>query len=271
MPHRLVTLVFSHYNEKARWALEYCGVPFVEQSYMPGFSQLGVMVATRGRGGRSDAVSSRWSTPVLITDGGETLTDSTDIARWASRQLGPGDGPLFPSPDVLDLVVELGRDLGPYTRIVTYWHAFRSETAMQTLAEANVGRVQALAYRALAPLGRVMIRRGLGIDEARYHRAYDRVLGRAAWAERTLAGSPYLCGDDFTGADLTFAALFAPVVLPPEYGVVLPTLDELQPDTRELVTTMRATRAGQFTLEMFRRYRRASASSDSERAAKPRA
>jgi glutathione S-transferase len=252
--HRLVTLVFSHYNEKARWALEYCGVPFVEDAYMPGFSQLGVMVATRGRGGRSDAVSSRWSTPVLITRDGETLCDSTDIAQWASRQLGPGDGPLFPAPDVLPLVDELGRDLGPYTRIVTYWHAFRSETAMQTLAEANVGRAQALTYRAVAPLGRLMIRRGLGIDEARYHRAYDRVLDRAAWAE-----SPYLCGDAFTAADLTFAALFAPVVLPPEYGVVLPTFDELQPDTRELVTKMRATRAGQFTLEMFRRYRRATA------------
>src|SRR6266850_4044034 len=115
--NRLVTLVFSHYNEKARWALDYCGVEHEERAYLPGFSQLGVMLATRGRGGRADHVSSRWSTPVLITDDGDRLCDSTDIARWASARAGAGagdPGPLFPDPEVLELVLALGRDLGPH-------------------------------------------------------------------------------------------------------------------------------------------------------------
>jgi hypothetical protein len=29
--HRLITLAFSHYNEKARWALERFAVPFQEK------------------------------------------------------------------------------------------------------------------------------------------------------------------------------------------------------------------------------------------------
>src|SRR6185436_16120405 len=152
MKHRLVTLAFSHYNEKARWALDWCGVDYEERRFLPGFSQLGVAVATRGRGGKADKVSSRWSTPVLVTREGERLCDSTDIARWASERAGGGSpGPLFPRPEVLELVEGFGTKLGPATRLVAYWYALRSPTAMRTLAERNVSRRQALAFRAVAP------------------------------------------------------------------------------------------------------------------------
>src|SRR5690348_17754437 len=33
-----------------------------------------------------------WSTPVLVTTDRDVLADSTDIALWASRQCGAGDG-----------------------------------------------------------------------------------------------------------------------------------------------------------------------------------
>ena len=258
--NRLVTLVFSHYNEKARWALDYCGIPYDEQRFMPGFSQLGVLVATRGRGGRADAVSTRFSTPVLLTEGA-TLCDSTEIARWASSHAnGGGPGPLFPDPAVLDLVDRFGRDLGPHTRLVGYWHAFRSQTAMRTLAERNVGRWQALAFRMLAPIGRGLIKRGLDVTDERCRRSLDRVRTELAMVEERLARGPYLVGDSFTAADLTFAALMAPLLAPSReegYGATLPTADELGPDARALVAEMRSTRAGRFALDMYRRHRRA--------------
>jgi glutathione S-transferase len=257
--NRLVTLVFSHYNEKARWALDYCGIPYDERRLMPGFSQLGVLVATRGRGGTADTVSSRLSTPVLLTEDGATLCDSTAIARWASsRADGGGPGPLFPDPAVLDLVDGFGRDLGPHTRLVGYWHAFRSKTAMRTLAERNVGRCQALAFRMLAPFGRGLIKRGLDVTDARCQRSLDRVRAQLAMVEERLERGPYLVGDTFTAADLTFAALMAPILVVGRdegYGATLPTVDELGPDARELVAEMRPTRPGRFALDMFRRHR----------------
>ena len=48
-----------------------------------------------------------------------------------------------------------------------------------------------------------------------------------AVAARLDDGRRYLCGDAFTAADLAFAALAAPVLVPPEYGVPLPQPDEL--------------------------------------------
>jgi glutathione S-transferase len=258
--NRLVTLVFSHYNEKARWALDYCGVAYEERAFLPGFSQLGVMIATRGRGGRADRVSTRWSTPVLVTREGDTLTDSTDIAVWASAHAGAGaPGPLFPHSAVEEHVVALGRELGPYTRLAAYWHVLRSEPVMRALVERNVSRRQALAFRAVAPLGRRLLVHALSIDDAHYARAMERIREQIASAERRLARAPYLAGDRFTAADLTFASLMAPVLLVTRdegYGATLPHVDELRDDARELVAQMRATRAGQFALEMFRRHRR---------------
>src|SRR6185436_9191869 len=181
MKHRLVTLAFSHYNEKARWALDWCGVDYEERRFLPGFSQLGVAVATRGRGGKADKVSSRWSTPVLVTREGERLCDSTDIARWASARAGGGDpGPLFPAPAVLDLVVALGRDLGPYTRRAAYFRAFESDAALRALAERNVGPAQATLFRALAPLAKGLIRKRLRIDEEGNRRAVERIRAELA-------------------------------------------------------------------------------------------
>jgi glutathione S-transferase len=225
---------------------------------MPGFSQLAAMVATRGRGGRADSVSSRWSTPVLVTAEGEVLADSTDIAVWASRQLGAGDGPLFPDPTVLDMVDELGRELGPHTRRVVYWHALRGDTVMKQLADRNVGRVQALAYRMVAPLGSRMIRRVLKVTDDGYRRSFERVGEWIARVDQMLAGRRYLCGDVFTAADLTFAALFAPLLLigrDDGYGATVPALDELDPEARGLIIEMRDTRAGAFARDIYRRYR----------------
>jgi len=69
-----------------------------------------------------------------------------------------------------------------------------------------------------------------------------------------LAEGPYLCGAHFTAADLTFAALLAPVLcITPEegFGAVLPSLDDLDEEARALVEETRSHPAGQFALRMF--------------------
>ena len=73
-----------------------------------------------------------------------------------------------------------------------------------------------------------LCRRELGIgpttirdDDPRVRRELDEV------AELLADGRRYLCGERFTAADLTFAALAAAVIIPPGYGVPLPQPDEL--------------------------------------------
>jgi glutathione S-transferase len=102
-------------------------------------------------------------------------------------------------------------------------------------------------------VGRVLeIRPGVeAADEAIVWRELDYVAGLLGDGRR------YLCGDRFTAADLTFAALSAPLVLPPEYGVALPPPEELAPPTTELVHRAREHPAGRFAMELFAAHRHA--------------
>jgi glutathione S-transferase len=78
-------------------------------------------------------------------------------------------------------------------------------------------------------------------------------------AERLSDGRPYLTGDRFTAADLTFAALSAAVLVPPEYGIALPQPDELPDAMATVVRELREHPAGQHALRMFREERGAAA------------
>jgi len=257
--HRLITLSFSHYNEKARWALDRFAVPFQEERYMPFFCSMAVAVATHGRGGAADRTSSRYSTPVLITQNGRVLTDSTEIARFAAGS----DDSLFPSEEVASLVDHYGGRLGPYTRLLAYWHVLRHPGMLERLAEANVSGRQAQTFRRLLPLVRSNLKRFLNLSETTRDKAMARLRAELDTAAKKLDRNPYLCGDHFTAADLTFAALLAPVMcVTPEEGfsAVLPSIEALDAEARELVEETRAHPAGQFALRMFAEERHRSVS-----------
>jgi len=253
--HRLITLSFSHYNEKARWALDRFAVPYREERYLPFFCSMAVAVATRGRGGAADRTSSRYSTPVLITENGRVLTDSTEIARFAAGRVDS----LFPSDEVTSLVDHYGDRLGPYTRLLAYWHVLRHPGMIERLAEANVGRRQVQVFRWLLPVARPNLERSFNLTEASRDKAMVRLREELDTTATKLEQTRYLCGDHFTAADLTFAALVAPVLcITPEegYGAVLPSFADLNPEARELVEEIRAHPAGQFALRMYAEERR---------------
>lgn len=253
--HRLITLAFSHYNEKARWALERFAVPFQEEPYLPFFCSMAVAVSTRGRGGAADRTSSRYSTPVLLMQDGRVLTDSTDIVRFAAGE----QASVFLSPSVAALVDYYGDRLGPYTRALAYWHVLRHPGMIEHLAEANVSRRQTQIFRRLLPLVRSRLKSFLSLSESSRDKAMARLREELDATAAKLEESPYLCGDRFTAADATFAALLAPVlcVTPEEgYGAVLPSIDTLDAEARGLVEETRAHPAGRFALRVYAEERR---------------
>jgi glutathione S-transferase len=75
-------------------------------------------------------------------------------------------------------------------------------------------------------------------------------------AERLADGRSYLCGERFTAADVTFAALSSPVIAPPEYGIALPQPDEMPEPLARTVRSFREHPAGAYALELYRTKRR---------------
>ncbi len=259
MKHRLVTIRFSHYNEKARWALDRFGVPYEEEGYMPVMHALGVLrLAPRYGVGKADKISTPLSTPLLVTAEGECVRDSARIVRYVSdRYAPPGEG-LYPDPSVEELETRFSFELGPHTRRFAYFHAFTDPAVLGQIADDNVGPLQARWFKRVYPLAERFIAKSLGVTEERAARSLTKAQALMAEVGERLKGRSYLVGDRFTAADLAFACMAAPLLLPTPaegYGAVFPSLDEAPPAFAAVARELRGSPAGQFALRMFREER----------------
>ena len=241
-PAILITIPLSHYCEKARWALDRLGFPYREKAHAP---LLHLVATRRHRGG---------SVPVLLDCGGP-FTDSTDILVHADATRGgdllyPRDAAL--RQEVADLEERYDTELGTQVRRWAYAQLLSQPALLRSLWSRGVPRSEATAMAMLAPLARTLVRAGYRITPEAAQRSLARVRDVCAQvANRLRDGRPFLAGGRFTAADLTFASLLAPMVLPAECRAVQPALDELPAAMREEVLRMRDTDAGRFALRMF--------------------
>ena len=251
-PDVLITIPISHYCEKARWALDRAGLDYVERPHLQVFH----WVPVRRAGGGKTA-------PVLVR-GDRVLTDSADIVEEASAE-APPERRLFPddpgaAAEVRDLQLDFDTNLGPHGRRWMY-HCLRDRRDIAIdYACAGVPAWQRRALPVVYPMATRVINRVLEItpstaaqSEDEVHRIFDEVGGRLG------DGRPYLCGERFTAADLSFSALAASVLMPPEYGVPLPQPEELPEPMATTVRELRAHPAGAHAMAMFRNERRLAA------------
>jgi glutathione S-transferase len=246
---RLVTIPISHYCEKARWALERVGMPYREERHVQGVHQI---VARRAGGGIT--------VPVLVTPGG-VIGDSAEILAWVDQRTHPGHQ-LFPSEsgargEVECLCRRFDEGLGPRGRRLMYVHMLADVKLALRFNNAGVPGWEDRFIRYGWPVAQRYVKRVLGIhpgieieDEAAVFGELDHV------AELLSDGRPYLCGEQFGAADLTFAALCASVIVPPTYGVPLPQPDVLSPGMAALVERAHEHPAGRYALALFAEHRR---------------
>jgi len=244
----------SHYSEKVRWALEQKGVEHDRRAPPPPSHMVVALALTRGR---------ERTFPVLGLDG-EQIGDSTAIIAALERRFP--EPALYPATDserrrALALEDWFDEQLGPHLRLLT-WHEVTHDKAV--LEDLAVRQLPAplKRFRTLAASGAgsfVNLRYGVKSDEAA---EAARVKVRAALdrLEDELGERDYLVGGRFSIADLTAAALFYPLVLPPEG----PQLLKEPPEAIERFRAPLKERRGyQWVEEMFRRHRRSSAPGDS--------
>jgi glutathione S-transferase len=103
---------------------------------------------------------------------------------------------------------------------------------------------------------RIAISRYLGVDDtsaAAALRSVDRVFDDIA--HRVADGRRFLLGNRFTAADLTFAALSAPMLLPAGYGSPLPPPEAMPAPAARQIRRLRAHPAGEFADRLYREER----------------
>ncbi len=197
----------SHFCEKARWALDHKGIGFTRHNLVP------VLHLPRVR-----RMAPRSSVPVLVHDGTVVQGSGEIIAyldrHWPARPLTP----LGERRRQAALAWEefLDRDIGVPLRCLFFHEILpRRDLAMSLLLRGapNPGRV---VYSLGFPLIRALMRRAMDIDAQSARRAQQRVEQALERLDGELRGRRFLVGDTFSRADLTAAALLAPLCQPPE-------------------------------------------------------
>lgn len=181
----LVTIAFSHFNERARWALDWAGVPYHEVRRLPGFHVPAVMKYNKLTNCKKtvddNKISSPMSTPLLaILDadgkGGRAIQNSGLIVLYAESRRGSKPS-LFPAdPAELELCNQLCQrfhdEVGPALRTIVYADLFKlrwkSLKTYVQMASHNVGLGQTIGWTLMYPLVNIMLSRAFGISKPGY-------------------------------------------------------------------------------------------------------
>ena len=242
----------SHYNEKARWALDWKRVPHRREVLSASY----LWRAWRATG--------RATLPVLHLDG-RAIGDSTAIiAALEERYPEP---PLYPrDPALRRRALELedwfDEEIGHPVRTLVVpalmEAAGGAARTSDTIMRGMPSGVQRF-FRAIHPLFRSFYYRRHGIDAASRAASARIVASGFERIAREMGDAGYLVGDTFSVADLTAAAILAPIARPP--GSIWAELGDYPEPIEMLILEQRGTPAYRWVHEMYRRHRGESAES----------
>lgn len=236
----------SHFSEKVRWALDYKSVEHVRRAPPPGLHMLIAYWLTRGRS---------ITLPILELDG-EHIGDSTAIIAALERSVP--EPALYPHDPrerrrALELEDWFDLELAQYIRRLAFYELRRDP---ELLAEIGARAAPAMAARlggVLVPYSRFFIGlRYRASDSARAEHAREKILAALDRLEAELGDREYLVGNQFTVADLTAAALFYPLVRPPQAPSAVARMPEAYERFRE---PLRERSGYRWVQEMFQRHR----------------
>jgi glutathione S-transferase len=201
----LYDFTFSHYSEKARWALDFKGVPYTARHLLPGFH----MRTTRKLAPRS-------SVPILKTDSA-VIQGSTEIINFLEQTFP--DRSLTPAePQDANRAIEwekyLDVEIGVTLRLWFYYHTLPDrDRALKFLCTDAPWLQRSLFALSFAPLRRKMTElmninaESASSAERRFALAFDRL-------DEALERGPFLAGDRFSRADLAACSLLWPLCRP---------------------------------------------------------
>ena len=240
-------LEISHYNEKARWALDYKGIAHVRRAVTPGLQEL---TARRLRAGRT--------VPVLQMDG-RAIGDSTKVIEEIERRWP--EPPLYPAdPEerrrALDLEDYFDEECGPDARRVLFNDNLAEPETFLAMFGADRPR---LLLKTLTPLICRVVKRRFRIRPETVDESRAKVRAAFDKLEADVGPSGYLVGESFTVADLTAASILGLIVVPPEFPYIKVHPDDRTAQFRRFRDSLRDRPGFKWVEDMYARHRGTSA------------
>jgi glutathione S-transferase len=246
---KLIDIAFSAWSEKARWALDWKGLAYTREEYLPVIGDIDLARRT----GQAEV-------PVLFTAAGEAIPDSTRIVLYLERA-APEPALLPAEPreraDALRWQDWASETLSPVGRaLVTAAISADAEAAQATVPPGTPGFVRR-ASRVVVPLGLRVFRWQYELGATAFARAKERLPLLLETIEASLGGGRmFLVGESFSIADLAVASALLLVEPPADEYLPRP----MPPVLRRAYTYAPARRdfGGVFAWrdELYRRYRK---------------
>lgn len=191
---------YSHFNEKARWALAYKGLDVPRKNYLPG-----------PHAGQITELSGQGQTPVLQW-GERVVPGSAAIIDFLEREiptpaLYPADETL--KAEALAIQSRFDEEVGPAVRRALFFETMNDSAYMARLFAGDRAWLVRASYAAMLPLVRPIMRKSMDISEAAQAEALATTEKALDYVAETSKETGYLAGDAFSVADLTAAALLA--------------------------------------------------------------
>ena len=242
---KLYTFNISHFSEKARWALDYEGIPYQETVLLPGPHQL----VTR-------RIAQRTHVPVLEHDGKYVQGSSAIIDYVADRLGGTKLTAIDPTEraKALGLEKKLDQAFGRGVQQVLYSALLKDRRTVVDLWSFGgpfwARGFYAVAYPVVASAVKRMYKttdvEGVAKAKQRFVTTFDEL-------DAVLARQPYLGGDTPNRSDITLAALLAPVCRVPDHRMKWPAMP---PELADLGASLSGRPTWNHVLRMYRDHRR---------------
>lgn len=245
MTVRLYQFAISHYCEKVRWALDYKGIHYQPVNLLPG-QHMSTIRRLTGKG---------TSVPVLehngtVIQGSAAILDYLDDT-FPEFPLTPAD------PAERDQArrweQRLDEEIGPAVRTWSYHYLLQRPKAVIPMLTAGTPFYNRILLALTFSLVDETMRKRLKINQKTADAAATAITTVVADLKQALTRQPLLAGTDFSRADLTAAALLAPLFQPPQYPVPWPRPQRLLKEMQEQLATWQAELAP--VADLYQRYR----------------
>jgi glutathione S-transferase len=208
---RLYTFAVSHFSEKIRWTLDLIGMDYEEVVWTPVHHIARALLKAR----RATTV------PILEVDG-QVIQDSTRILMWLEQHRPPF--PLLPSEhDERQAVLEIEQRfdiVGKHVIRYVYASALSQPDAIIELWTLQANPFERLSLSWAFPAVEGLLRRQYKLAPAEVARSRGVLDENLGWlTARVSGGRPFLHGEQLSVADVTAAALLAPLACPAEHPV----------------------------------------------------
>ncbi|MCG8311729.1 MAG: glutathione S-transferase [Pseudomonadales bacterium] len=232
----------SHFCEKIRFALDYKGIDYKAQNLLPGLHTRTTL-----------KISGQSSVPV-IQHNGKVVHNSAAIITYLDEQFP--NKPLTPkSPQLASEAKEweryLDKEIGINLRRFAY-HTLLDHPQIVSKFFTKGGPFWGPVFiKFMFPKLQHGMRKYMNINEATAAKSLESLKLALGRLQEATENSKFLVGDQFSRADLTAAALLAPLFMPAKYGLDWPDSqpEPLNSTVAELMPSM------QWAIDIYQDYR----------------